>query len=270
MSLSQKTSRTLYISQHYRNKTSAVRMIQIKEAAKRCVFSRRLKVPSVCDAVTLEGKLFQKRGAATKKARSPIVVQLFLLNYTYFDLYSAVWSLLQRLYDYCIYRIVPVITDWVMAHCRRVALHATNVSVYNDRRKHSVSRDGITPPLSVHEQEISWIGGSARVPNARDHTVYLFVFWLSVYVHYDTVRAFFPHDIKNNNNNNNNNNNDNFYGAVTRTNRFKGAVQNSTIVTAPNTVSEQMSFQSRFQSVFNICPMIILNILFKCFWPADL
>jgi len=48
-------------------------MIQVKEAAKRCVFSRRLKVPSVCDAVTLDGKLFQTRGAATKKARSPIV-----------------------------------------------------------------------------------------------------------------------------------------------------------------------------------------------------
>jgi len=30
-------------------------------------------VPSVCDAVTLDGKLFQTRGAATKKARSPIV-----------------------------------------------------------------------------------------------------------------------------------------------------------------------------------------------------
>ena len=28
---------------------------------------------SVCDAVTLDGKLFQTRGAATKKARSPIV-----------------------------------------------------------------------------------------------------------------------------------------------------------------------------------------------------
>ena len=30
-------------------------------------------MPSVCDAVTLDGKLFQTRGAATKKARSPIV-----------------------------------------------------------------------------------------------------------------------------------------------------------------------------------------------------
>ena len=37
------------------------------------LFSPRLKVPSVCDAVTLDGKLFQTRGAATKKARSPIV-----------------------------------------------------------------------------------------------------------------------------------------------------------------------------------------------------
>jgi len=30
-------------------------------------------VPSVGNAVTLDGKLFQTRGAATKKARSPIV-----------------------------------------------------------------------------------------------------------------------------------------------------------------------------------------------------
>jgi len=43
-------------------------MIQVKEAEKKCVFSLRLKVPSVCDAVTLDGKLFQTRGAATKKA----------------------------------------------------------------------------------------------------------------------------------------------------------------------------------------------------------
>jgi len=43
--------------------------------AKRCVFRRRLKVPSVSDAVTLDGKVFQARGAATKNARSPIVVR---------------------------------------------------------------------------------------------------------------------------------------------------------------------------------------------------
>jgi len=30
-----------------------------------------LKVPSVSDAVTLGGKVFQTRGAATKNARSP-------------------------------------------------------------------------------------------------------------------------------------------------------------------------------------------------------
>jgi len=42
--------------------------------AKRCVFRRRLKVPSVSDAVTLDGIVFQARGAATKNARSPIVV----------------------------------------------------------------------------------------------------------------------------------------------------------------------------------------------------
>jgi len=40
-----------------------------------------------------------------------------------------------------------------------------------------------------------------------------------------------------NNNNNNNNNNDNFYGAITHTNRFKGSIPNSSIVTAPNTVN---------------------------------
>ena len=75
MSLSRKTSRTLYISQRYKKPCSAnsVPLNYVRETAKRCVFSRRLKVPSVCDAVTLDGKLFQTRGAATKKARSPIV-----------------------------------------------------------------------------------------------------------------------------------------------------------------------------------------------------
>ena len=43
--------------------------------AKRCVFRRRLKVPSVSDAVTLDGKVFQARGAATKNAPSPIVAR---------------------------------------------------------------------------------------------------------------------------------------------------------------------------------------------------
>ena len=43
--------------------------------AKRCVFRRLLKVPSVSDAVTLDGKVFQARGAATKNARSSIVVR---------------------------------------------------------------------------------------------------------------------------------------------------------------------------------------------------
>ena len=43
--------------------------------AKRCVFRRRLRVPSVSDAVTLDGKVFQARGAATENARSPIVVR---------------------------------------------------------------------------------------------------------------------------------------------------------------------------------------------------
>jgi len=47
------------------------------DVAKRWVFRRRLKVPSVSDAVTLDGKVFQTRGAAsgTKNARSPIVVR---------------------------------------------------------------------------------------------------------------------------------------------------------------------------------------------------
>jgi len=51
----------------------SVQLSYVRETAKRYIFSRRLKVPSVCDAVTLDGKLFQMRGAATKKARSPIV-----------------------------------------------------------------------------------------------------------------------------------------------------------------------------------------------------
>ena len=34
-----------------------------------------MKVPSVSDAVTLDGKVFQTRGAATKNARSPIAVR---------------------------------------------------------------------------------------------------------------------------------------------------------------------------------------------------
>jgi len=43
--------------------------------AKRCVFRRRLNVPSVSDAVTLDGKVFQTRVAATKNERSSIVVR---------------------------------------------------------------------------------------------------------------------------------------------------------------------------------------------------
>ena len=33
------------------------------------------QTPSVSDAVTLDGKVFQTRGAATKNARSPIIVR---------------------------------------------------------------------------------------------------------------------------------------------------------------------------------------------------
>ena len=48
---------------------------QGNDVAKRCIFRRRLKVSSVSDAGTLDGKVFQARGAATKNARSPIVVR---------------------------------------------------------------------------------------------------------------------------------------------------------------------------------------------------
>ena len=34
-----------------------------------------MKLPSVSDAVTLDGKVFQMRGAATKNAWSPIIVR---------------------------------------------------------------------------------------------------------------------------------------------------------------------------------------------------
>ena len=34
-----------------------------------------MKVPSVSDAVTLDGKVFQARGAATKNAQSPVVIR---------------------------------------------------------------------------------------------------------------------------------------------------------------------------------------------------
>jgi len=42
------------------------------------IFRRHLKVPtlpSVSDAVTLDGKVFQTCGTATKNARSPIVIR---------------------------------------------------------------------------------------------------------------------------------------------------------------------------------------------------
>jgi len=44
------------------------------DVTKRCVFRRRLKVSSVSDAVTLDGKVFQTRGAATNNSRSPIFI----------------------------------------------------------------------------------------------------------------------------------------------------------------------------------------------------
>jgi len=47
----------------------------VNDVAKKRVFRRRLKVPSVLDAVTLDGQVFQARGAATENARSPIVVR---------------------------------------------------------------------------------------------------------------------------------------------------------------------------------------------------
>jgi len=48
---------------------------KLSDVAKRCIFRRRLKVPSVSDAVMLDGKVFQARGAVTKNARSPVVVR---------------------------------------------------------------------------------------------------------------------------------------------------------------------------------------------------
>jgi len=59
------------------------------------------------------------------------------------------------------------------------------------------------------------------------------------------------------NNDRPNNNNDNFYGAITRTNRLKGAVKTVLLlqVTAPNTVdvfsNEHISFQCRFKTIKN-------------------
>jgi len=50
-------------------------LTQGNDVAKRCVFRRRLKLLSVSDAVMLDGKVFQARGAATKNAWSPIVVR---------------------------------------------------------------------------------------------------------------------------------------------------------------------------------------------------
>jgi len=69
------TSRTLF-KVKIRNKIRCAQLGEKgNEVAKRCVFRRRLKVPSVSDAVTLDGKVFQARGTVTKNARSPIVVR---------------------------------------------------------------------------------------------------------------------------------------------------------------------------------------------------
>ena len=47
-------------------------------------------MPSVSDAVTLDGKLFQMRGAATKNARSPIVERRAMTSYGIGD--NVYWS----------------------------------------------------------------------------------------------------------------------------------------------------------------------------------
>ena len=75
MSLVKVTSRTLY---KWNNKIKCGERrwekVKIMTWPKRCVFRRRLKMPSASDAVTLDGKVFQTRGSATKNARSPTVV----------------------------------------------------------------------------------------------------------------------------------------------------------------------------------------------------
>ena len=59
MSISEKNSKnTVQSTLQNKNWCSAVQCSE-SETAKRCVFSRLLKMPSVSDAVTLDGKLFQ-------------------------------------------------------------------------------------------------------------------------------------------------------------------------------------------------------------------
>jgi len=82
VSLSRKTSRTLYISQRYEKNWCSADTVELGKgnSEKMCLLSRRLKVPSVCDAVTLDGKLFQTRGAATKKKSYEVKTYEHLIN----------------------------------------------------------------------------------------------------------------------------------------------------------------------------------------------
>jgi len=74
VSLSKKTSRTLY-SQYYTIKTDAVQnsAVQVGEWNSEMMFSAGAWRYQVSGAGTLDDKLFQMRGEATKKARSTIV-----------------------------------------------------------------------------------------------------------------------------------------------------------------------------------------------------
>jgi len=69
------TSRTLF-KVKIQNKIRCAQFGKIKGMTwQKCVFRRRLKVPSVSNVATLDGKVFQTHGTATKNARSPIVTQ---------------------------------------------------------------------------------------------------------------------------------------------------------------------------------------------------
>jgi len=69
-----KTSRALNNQKIKSNSVTQFRQIS-NERLKSDVFSRRLKTDSDGDAVTSDGRLFQRRAAATPKARSPTVTR---------------------------------------------------------------------------------------------------------------------------------------------------------------------------------------------------
>ena len=77
MSLSKNYFKNTFQSQNTKQNTLHVHNWENFEGddrPKRCIFRRRLKVLSVSDAVTLDGKVFQMRSAA-KNVRSTIVVR---------------------------------------------------------------------------------------------------------------------------------------------------------------------------------------------------